>query len=153
ENEEEDSEEENEEDEEDKLENFEEEGFNFRLRHFLANQSKDVSLENILEIPSKSLEEPLPKIEEENDETIDYLTGNKIEGMKYQSFEPDSTLSKPDMSSAEKILEEQIALYSHLKERVGHMIGENKNEWNPVTPEVTKKRNYLTGKKFTTGPY
>src|SRR5690606_1504195 len=93
ENEEEDSEEENEEDEEDKLENFEEEGFNFRLRHFLANQSKDVSLENILEIPSKSLEEPLPKIEEENDETIDYLTGNKIEGMKYQSFEPESTLS------------------------------------------------------------
>ncbi|MDP3966180.1 MAG: hypothetical protein Q8Q04_01470 [archaeon] len=139
---------------EEKLE--EDEEFHSRVRHFLANQKKDVSLENMLEVPESNLEENFPKKKEEEkikEDTLDYLTGNQIEGMKYQAFEPDTRLSRPDMSSSERILAEQKALYSHLKSSGGHMIGENRNEWDPVTPEDTHKRKYLKGKKFTTGPY
>ena len=133
---------------EEKLE--EEEEFNSRVRHFLSNQKKDVSLEKMLEVSESSLEENVPKKKEEinpNEDNFDYMAGNKIEEMKYETFEPDTRFSRPDMSSSERILEEQKALYSHLKNTSAQMITEDKNEWNPVTPEATKRKDYLTKKR------
>lgn len=136
---------------------YEESEFNSRVRHFLANQKKDVSLERMVEFNEDNVDEnlPLKKKEEEigNEEIFDYMTGNKIEGLKYQAMEPETIFSRPDLSSSERILEEQKALYSHLKDVGGEAVARNKNEWNPVTTETIKGKNYLTGKKFTTGPY
>ncbi|MCR4327614.1 MAG: hypothetical protein NUV46_03470 [Nanoarchaeota archaeon] len=139
-------------------ENLEEDReFKSRVSHFLANQKKDVSLEKMFEISEDKLEEVLPKksedFEKKDEDAFDYMTGNKIEGMKYDSFEPETKFSRPGMSSAEMILEEQKALYTHLKSVGGEMVGNNKNDLNPVTPRETQKKNYFQGKKFTTGPY
>ncbi|MBU2612660.1 MAG: hypothetical protein KKB62_02985 [Nanoarchaeota archaeon] len=128
-----------------------EEEFNSRVRHFLANQKRDVSLENIVDIPPSSLEEMLPKKKEEDEkseENLDYLSGNKIEGMKYQAFEPDTKFSRPDMSSTERILEEQKAFYNRFKSAAENIVGENKSDWNPITPEDTIKKDYLTKRKI-----
>jgi len=67
----------------------EDEEFNQRVGHFLANQKKDVSLEKILEFPKNSLEENLPKPKEKKEDIenkIDYLTGNMKFLNQIQSF-------------------------------------------------------------------
>lgn len=134
----------------------EDEIFNRRMQRFLANQKRDVSLEKILEIPEGNLESFVPV--KEDDEKIsgdhfDYMVKNEEDKLKYQTFSPDTDFSRPDMSSSERILEGQKQLYKHLQSSDPDMISENRNEWNPVTPDETNKKDYLTKKKFVTGPY
>ncbi|PJE81474.1 hypothetical protein COU58_02400 [Candidatus Pacearchaeota archaeon CG10_big_fil_rev_8_21_14_0_10_32_42] len=141
-----------EEDLEELEENIEEdEKFSSRIRHFLANQRKDVSLEKMVEPFETKLEDNFMDVKREeirpDENNFDYMTGNKIEGMKYQTMEPDTQVSKPDFSSAERVLEEQKALYSNFKSTGGHMVENNKSEWNSVTPEETKK-DYLTKRRM-----
>ncbi len=129
----------------------EDEEFNQRVRHFLANQKKDVSLEKMLEFTENSFKENLPQPKESMEKTesnIDYLAGNKIDEMKYEVFEPDTKFSRTDLSSSERILEEQKMLYKHLKSSGGEMIGEKKSEWKPTDPEQTMKKDYFTKKRI-----
>ena len=129
--------------------------FNRKVGHFLSNQRKDVSLEKMLELPENNLENSLPKKEEDNkppESNFDYLVKSEEEQIKYKSVEPESHFVRPDVSSTERILEEQKQIYKHIS-APGHMIGENKNEMMTVRPEDTIKKDYLTKKKFKTGPY
>lgn len=129
--------------------------FNRRVGHFLSNQRKEVSLEKMLELPENNLEDSLPKKEENNkppENNFDYMAKPEEEQMKYQTVEPEAHFARPDVSSTERILEEQKQIYKHIS-APGHMIGENKNEMMTVRPEDTMKKDYLTKKKFKTGPY
>ena len=130
--------------------------FNRRMQHFIANQKGEVSLEKILELPKENFEDSLPPKKDDEkilEEHFDYIVKNEEDKLRYQTFSSDTNFSKPDMSSSERILEEQKQLYKHLENSDANMIAENRSEWNPVTPEETVKKNYLTKKKFVTGPY
>ena len=132
------------------------EEFNQRVGHFLANQRKDVSLEKILEISESNFEEVLPERKEEEKpekQEFDYMAKPNEESERmYKPVSVDTDLSRPHLSSTEKVLEEQKQLYKHIS-APGNMIGENRNEEMTVRPEDTIKSDYLTRKKFTTGNY
>ena len=118
------------------------EEFDSRVKHFLSNQRKDVSLEKMVEIPSGSIEENLPARKEENlrpeENNFDYLTKPEDNGTMYKPVGPDTQFSRPDMSSSERVLEEQKALYSTVK-RFGVEAQKN-SDWKPITAEETQKK-------------
>ncbi|OIO40888.1 hypothetical protein AUJ61_00725 [Candidatus Pacearchaeota archaeon CG1_02_30_18] len=139
-----------EEDLEEGEEYFEENFFNRRLDHFLANQKKDVSLEKMVAPKTNSLEEnfSIQKKDEKKDEKpIEYVPKNEENKMSYKAVSVDTHFSKPQMSTSERILEDQKALYKHL-EMSGNIIGNNKSELDPITPEETIKKDYLTKKRI-----
>lgn len=135
------------------LEDFFEETDNFsqRLGHFLANQKKDVSLEKILDLPKNTLEENFqsrPRESNVENEKIEYIPKTEEENQAiYKPISVETHFSKPEISSAEKILEEQKALYKHI-DLSGEMTGKRKSDWNPVTPEETSKKDYLLKRKI-----
>jgi hypothetical protein len=129
--------------------------FNWRMTNFVINQRKDVSLEKMLELPEPDISADVPARVEEgsNDEPFDYLAKPGEDSVKYEVVEADTRFSRPDLSSAERILEEQKALYRHLESSSGGMVAKNESLWKPVTPEDTVKKDYISKKNFTTGPY
>ncbi|MBS3084667.1 hypothetical protein J4411_02025 [Candidatus Pacearchaeota archaeon] len=125
--------------------------FKNRMMHFLTSQKRDVSLENMLEIPESDIDEPTKNIKDDDtrkEDNFDYIPKPKAELMKYQAFEPETNFSRPNMSSTERILEEQKQLYKHLKTVGEEMVGNEKSEWNPITPEDTMKKDYLKKRKI-----
>lgn len=125
----------------------EEDNFNQRVNHFLANQKKDVSLEKMLEFQPDTLEQNFSqrKKEERVEESkIEYIPKNEEENQTmYKPVPVDTHFSKPEMSTAERVLEEQKSLYKHIG-RVGHAVGQDKNELGVVRPEDTMKKDYLS---------
>lgn len=138
--------------EEEFLEEFfdKDENFNSRLREFLANQRKDVSLEKMIEIPSSNLES-LPERKDEEDEKpekIEYLLKNEDEGVKYDPAGRDTTLKRPELTNEDVIIEEQKKLYKHLKLSNKEMVGERNPGMKYVRPDETTEKDYMTRKKF-----
>ncbi len=128
---------------------------NLQMQRFLMGQKKEVSLEKMLESSETIIESPFEKKEEENkisENNFDYLAKPEESQMKYQTMHSDTYLVNPTLSDPQKVLEEQKRIYTHIKVR-GDMIGEDVNEEMAVRPEDTIKKDYLTKKKFTTGPY
>jgi len=141
----------NEELEEDDL--FEEEdNFGQRLNHFLANQKKDVSLEKMLEVPTLSLEDNFSSQKKEElfeDEKIEYIPKNEEDNqMKYEVPSADTHFSNPEMSSTQRILEEQKALYKHIERVSGGLKFEEESPTKFVRPEDTMKKDYLKKRRF-----
>ncbi len=152
---------ENEESDEDPIEEespeevfFDDNSFNQRMLRFITSQKNEVSLENILELPQRNLEDSLPKQREEqnSDADFDYIKKPEDDLIKYEGMDIDTHFSDSNISSTDRILEEQKALYKHLEKSSGGIVSGPKNEWNPVTPEETMRKDYLAKKKFVTGP-
>ena len=88
------------------------ETFNSRLRNFLMTQQKDVSLENMLEVPITNLEEDLKvsqPIEDKEEEKIEYTSSKDDEPGKEYEVKINKDLLPPKLLKQEedRILEEQ----------------------------------------------
>ena len=106
----------------------------------------------MLEIPTDDLGENFPtrkteEVEEEN--KIDYLTRNEEENkMKYQSVSPDTPFSKPEMSSSQRILEEQKFLYKRIESVSDNLKFVEESQTKFVRPEDTMKKDYLSKRRI-----
>ena len=130
---------------------FEEDAeFDARLKNFLANQRAEVSLENLVEIGSASLEERLPRrqeVSEESEEKINYFNATTDMGQEYQAFSPEANFTKNNLSEEEKNLENQKMLYDNFASR-NPGLQKEKSDWGIVTSEDTMQKDYLMKKKF-----
>jgi len=122
-----------------------------KIKHFLTNPLKTVSLEKINSSPPLSLEQTLPKTgmeTKEEKENVEYSLFKNPKEEKYRTILISEEFKEKDLGEKQKILREQKRFYERMKSLSSELKEEKHSGIKYIKPEDTIEEDYLIKKKF-----